>query len=45
MAGEVDGGEPVRMAMADAHGADARFGVVVAVTVKLALALASIEKQ
>ena len=41
MAGEVGGGEPVRTAMANAHGAVARFGVVAAVTVKLALALAS----
>ena len=41
MAGEVGGGELVRAAMADVHGTVMRFGVVAAVTVKLASALAS----
>ena len=40
-AGEVGGGELVRVDMADVHGAVARFGVVVVVTVKPALALES----
>ena len=41
MAGEVGGGELVRAAMADAHGMVAHSGVVAAVIVKPALALAS----
>ena len=41
MAGEVDSGELVRTAMADAHDAVAHSGVVAAVIVKPALALAS----
>ena len=41
MAGEVSDGKLVRVAMVDAHGAVARSGVVAAVTVKPASALAS----